>query len=223
MRYINYNKKGAVLAFVIIIGTALFILVAMATLAANASISISDTGTKAREAYINAKSGIEFSKVLVTNTKNEVSDQLSVSPGSIVNLPETERHYAYYSPVDGFHGEPDISNTDPNFVNSPIQITYDINHQVTVNPLPTTDGSISYDYDLLIQITSVGKSFRPSSIIGILDKGTTLKYNIEPLKGSVVLGSGGTGEVLISKNSAFDANISAVSYTHLTLPTNREV
>lgn len=209
------SKKGAVLAYVIIISAAMIILAAMAVSAANASIGTAYNGIRSREAYLNAKSGIEYAKVISAGLRNEITEQLNTSPGSITALPAAETRYAYYSEEDGFHSEAGISGTDPDFRSSPIQLTYVIEHQVAEIPTENED-EIKYDYNMLIDFTSVGKSIRQNSLFDwFSSKGTMLKYRIEPLKGAVVIGTNTTGgpveggEMLISEDTAFDANISA--------------
>lgn len=206
------SKKGAVLAYVIIIGAALIILAAMAALAANSSITMADTGIKTREAYLNAKSGVEYSKVIAMDVRTEIYAQLSASPSSITTLEDEER-YAYYDVSTGFHNDPAVTSTSAAFLDSPIQITYLIDHTVTEIPPATTDEAISYDYDLKIVFDSVGRSIKPGSMIGFMEDGISLKYVIEPLSGTAVMGSTTEGEateeVIISSGSAFDCNLSA--------------
>lgn len=207
------SKKGAVLAYVLIIGAGLMILAAMAVIAASSSISMSDTGVKSREAYLNAKSGIEYSKIIAQNLGTQVSGQLAASPASIATFPLYETRYAYYDKgEDAFHSETGITATSSAFQASPIQITYLIKHVVKERPQASSDSAITYDYDLKIKFTSVGRSNRPFNMPFLTDSAIKMDYVIKPLKGSGVLGGAATTSSaafeILSTGSAFDCDIS---------------
>ncbi|NLY70478.1 MAG: hypothetical protein GX076_02170 [Clostridiales bacterium] len=201
------NKKGAVLAYVLIIGAALLILAGLTVVFANSSISKADRGIKSREAYLNAKSGIEYAKVIAKEAKAQIESQLMAFPESITSLPDREYFYAYYDPSDGFVKKSGSPNNDAKFKNSTIQLTYEINHQVTEIPPINEEDEPSYDYNMVINFTSVGRSSKASKLF---DNRNILKYQIEPLKGKVEFGvdEPGEGQVIVSENAAFDANIS---------------
>jgi hypothetical protein len=201
------NKKGAVLAYVLVVGAALLILAGLTVVFANSSIAKADSGIKSREAYLNAKSGIEYAKVIAKEAKIEIENQLTAFPESITSLPARESFYAYYDSLNGFVNRSGNPNNDSKFKNSAIQLTYELIHQVKEIPPIDEEDETSYDYNMVINFTSVGRSAKTSKLF---DNRFTLKYQIEPLKGKVEFGSDepGEGRVIVSEDTAFDANIS---------------
>ena len=184
---IEINKKGVVLAYVIIIGAALIILAAMAAAAANATIGISDSGKKTREAYLSAKSGIEFAKTKIdsttsaamTNLTNEV-DLNAEDPDHDVTVSD-ELYYGYGSLDAGFTMpmNSSITPSNPLYADAPIQIVYEVAHQLVTTESTVTPGAFNYEDHLTITVTSTGNSEHSTAISGLLNSGITQTYQYE--------------------------------------------
>ncbi|WP_037372232.1 hypothetical protein [Anaerovorax odorimutans] len=201
------NRKGAVLIYVIIIAAVLFILVSSATLLAVSTNNSAHNGIKSRQSYLNAKSGIEYSKVLIENKKSIIESNISANPEYVTSLPAIEYIYASGS-KNGFHNDDKLNK------NAEIQITCKINHEVTSSSAITEiEGqpveTINYDYNMTVNVISSADLNKSSSIWGKNNK-IKLKYYIEPLKAGIIGGGNNIvgGGTKIS-DFLIDSNISA--------------
>lgn len=186
MKHLVNNKKGIALAYVIIIGAALLILATMAALAANASIGVSDSGIKSREAYLSAKSGIEYAKIKVADTTNNAMSNLrdeiliyEEDPDHVVEL-EDKTYYGYGDLTNGFTMQMNgiITPTSSEFQNAPIQITYKESHHLTSTPSITSPDAITFMDEITIDVTSIGNSSELTAL-KIFDQGIKLTYQVQ--------------------------------------------
>lgn len=184
-RKFHNNKKGSALALVIIIVTGLAVMVAALYTIAQSSIVSADSGIKSREAYLSAKSGIEFIKSSVEGTvqsaMNELSRQITTKYSDLYHVItlEDEIYYGYGSFEDGFIMNGGISESSSAYKNAPIKIVYSVEHELSFSEIDESTGACDYTDRITITATSTGKSPQASTFTGILEKGISLSFEYE--------------------------------------------
>lgn len=179
------NKKGSALALVIIIAAGLIALVSALYTMAQSSIATADSGIKSREAYLSAKSGIEFVKSCVAETilsaQSHLDSQIAIKNSDhdhVVSL-DDEIFYGYGNLTDGFAMNAGITEDSSAYKNARIKIVYSVEHQLHFTETNETTGAGTYTDTITITAASTGKSPEASSFTDILEKGITLSFEYQ--------------------------------------------
>ncbi len=178
----SINKKGSALAFVIIISAALIIMVMALFVISGSSIAASDSGIKAREAYLSSKSGIEFIKscviTAVSEAQGSLNDQIAEKdsdPNHVVSM-QDKTFYGFGSLSNGFTMDGTITESSAAYKNARIKIVFSVAHQLSFDETDETTGAGTYKDAITITASSTGKSEKASIFTDILEKGVLLTF-----------------------------------------------